>query len=116
MAIYKCHGMTSFQGPNSFLHTQAAFHFLPVIWLRMIRELFTLFYEPLGVDKDEIVGLAGRFASEVPSEIFTAAAIQKFLLKHKDAPEIAVSSAADWVRKSRDGFLAPVSILEGIES
>ncbi|KAG0159434.1 hypothetical protein PDIDSM_6956 [Penicillium digitatum] len=82
----------------------------------MIRELFTLFYEPLGVDKDEIVGLAGRFASEVPSEIFTAAAIQNFLLKHKDAPEIAVSSAADWVRKSRDVFLAPVSILEGIES
>ncbi|EKV12316.1 AAA+ ATPase domain [Penicillium digitatum] len=66
----------------------------------MIEELFSLFYEPLGVDKDEISRLAGRFASEVPSEIFTAATIQIFLLKYKNAPEMAVSSAADWVKKN----------------
>ena len=63
----------------------------------MIKKLFILFYEPFGVDKDELSELASRFASEVPSEIFTAAAIQNFLLNHKDAPERAVSSAADWV-------------------
>jgi hypothetical protein len=65
----------------------------------MIEELFSLFYKPLGVDKDEISRLAGRFASEVPSEIFTAATTQKILLKYENAPEMAVSSAADWVKK-----------------
>ncbi|KAJ5971799.1 uncharacterized protein N7479_001717 [Penicillium vulpinum] len=74
----------------------------------MIKELFSLFYEPLGVDKDEILGLAGRFASEVPGKIFTAAAIQNFLLQYKDTPEMAISSAADWVEKSRLGEEEPI--------
>lgn len=63
----------------------------------IIKKLFILFYKPFGVDKDELSELASRFASKVPSEIFTAATIQNFLLNHKDAPERAVSSAADQI-------------------
>jgi chaperone BCS1 len=68
---------------------------------KMIEKLFSSFYEQSKADKNEISSLAGSFASEVPSEIFTAAKIQNFLLKYQDTPEMAVSSAADWVKKNR---------------
>ena len=44
----------------------------------MTEKLFLLFYELPHIDKAEISRLAGRFASEVPNETFTAAEIQNY--------------------------------------
>ncbi len=46
----------------------------------------------------EIAELAAQFSDHIPSNEFTPAEIQGFLLKHKRSPEAAVQGAEEWVK------------------
>lgn len=47
--------------------------------------------------RSRISKLATEFAAVIPVDKFTAAEIQGYLLNHKEAPEMAIQGAAEWV-------------------
>ncbi|KAJ5189952.1 ATPase AAA-type core [Penicillium cf. griseofulvum] len=63
--------------------------------------------------RSNISDLASRFAAIIPSGEFTAAEIQGYLLNHKEAPEVAIQGAAEWVQMTRDEKRAKEGEVEG---
>ncbi|KAJ5781263.1 ATPase AAA-type core [Penicillium paradoxum] len=62
--------------------------------------------------RSRILELASEFAAIIPSGEFTAAEIQGYLLNHKEAPEVAIQGAAEWVKTTREKKRAREAKLE----
>lgn len=51
---------------------------------------------------EEIAELAETFANLLPSNEFSPAEIQNYLLRHKMTPETAIEGASDWITETRE--------------
>jgi len=57
---------------------------------------------PTQLDPARLAQLASQFATSIPNEEFSVAALQGYLLKNKSRPEAAASEAAGWVASERE--------------
>ena len=64
----------------------------------MIQDLFKSIFVDIKMSENEITQLARQFTDLIPGHEFTIAALQGYLLQHKNEPEKAVHGAAEWVR------------------
>lgn len=64
-----------------------------------IRGIFTVLYNDLSIWKPEsIESLAETFANAVPSNVFTPAELQGFLIMHKNNPHLAIQEVEGWLK------------------